>query len=963
MPAKDELFYQNTRGLRTKIADGLKDRISLRKHKFIALTETWLNDSFASEEIFEQNLYTVHRADRSHRTYTRPSTSTQTQNNDLMGGGCLIAVDRNVPVFRMTEWESEVPYDCVWLRLITNNSTKIFISCVYINCRTSFEHFNQYLNHLHMIINEREPNAKFLIVGDFNLSCIEWYFENTHCIPLIYEGRMANEFINTLTLTNLTQVNNVKNVYNKILDLCLTSSIAVESKITHGLVNEDPYHPAIIYSFDSSEIKFMKCNKHKKQNFFKADYVAINNELSAINWHTLFHNKTIDDAVDVFYNTISTIVLKYTPKTTFTHNKHPIWYSRELIQILNEKEYYRKQSQRTNLPIFILLFSQKRKQFKKLKKKCLYDYSLTIESYVKTNPRSFFSYTKSLQKSNNLPIIMKYNDQISDNMEQTADLFANYFESVYAPSSNATNFACNNNCQNYIQIQKEEIINIIMSLDRNKISSPDGLPIIFYKSTLPNIVEPLHLLFSLSTKQMKYPSKWKISHISPIFKSGDKADVKNYRPISVLSAVAKIFDRILHNYLLSKTAHLISVSQHGFTVGKSTITNLLEYVNYIATNMMNGGRVDVIFFDLAKAFDTIIHEILLNKLSTLPIDSCFIVLLESYLANRQQLVCLNGEKSRIIYPKSSVPQGSVLSPLLFALFINDLPPLIKSQKLFFADDIKIFHSIKSINDTVQLQNDANTIFNWCTINKLSINTGKCNYMTFTRKTQTHLHQYNYNINGNSLVRMNSVRDLGIIFDSRLSFELHIKNITTRAYKILGFISRSLRKFRDIGTYLTLYNTYVRSILDYGSTVWSPFYDVHINSIERVQRRFTRLLFRKFHYPSESYENRLLRLELTSLENRRLLFDELILYKIHHGIYRTSLNQFINIRNPVRFTRLAHTFYLPFVNNNIEYFTPVLRLQRQHNETFLNININEDNFNAFKRYVLHEIKIIQNNSTV
>lgn len=233
-------------------------------------------------------------------------------------------------------------------------------------------------------------------------------------------------------------------------------------------------------------------------------------------------------------------------------------------------------------------------------------------------------------------------------------------------------------------------------------------------------------------------------------------------------------------------------------------------------------------------------------------------------------------------------------------------------------------------------------------------------MSFTRKTQTHLHQFNYNINGTPLMKVNSLRDLGIIFDSKLSFEPHIKNITTRAYKILGFISRSLRKFRDIGTYLTLYNTYVRSILDYGSIVWSPFYDIHINTIERVQKRFTRLLFRKFHYPTEDYENRLLRLELTSLENRRLLFDELTLYKIHNGIYNTSLNQFIIVRNPVRVTRLAHTFYLPFVSNNIEYFTPILRLQRQHNETFTNININEENFNAFKRYVLHEIKLIQEN---
>lgn len=961
MTANFKLFYQNCRGLRTKIANGLRDRISLSNHNIIALTETWLNDDFTSESIFDQNLYSVYRADRNPRTYSRPNTLNQTSQVDLMGGGCLIAVDKSVPSFRMTDWEREVPYDCIWLRLNSNSSSKIFINCIYVNCRTTFELFNEYLNHLHVVINEREPNAKFLILGDFNLSCIEWYFDNNHCSPILYEGRMATELINTLTLTDLKQVNHIKNSYNKILDLCLTNSLSVKSKLANGLVNEDLYHPAILFTFDSNEIKFMKSNKHKKPNFFKADYVAINNELSSINWHILFHNKNIDDAIELFYSKILSIVSKYTPKTTFTHDKYPIWYSYELIHILNEKEFYRKQFNKTQLPIYNTLFYEKRKQFKKLKKKCLRDYAKNIESYVRTNPKSFFAYTKSLQKSNNLPMIMKYNGLISDNMKQTADLFANYFESVYAPTSNHTNFQCNNDCHDYIPISEEEIQNIITSLDRNKISSPDGLPIIFYKNTILNIVKPLSLLFTLSTRQMKYPSKWKISHVSPIFKAGDKADVKNYRPISVLSAAAKIFDRILHNYLLSKTAHLISASQHGFTAGKSTTTNLLEYVNYIATNMMNGGRVDVIFMDLAKAFDKIIHEILLNKLSTLPLNPCFIVLLESYLSERQQIVCINGEKSNSIHPKSSVPQGSVLSPLLFALFINDLPPLISSQILLFADDLKIFRTIKSLEDTRRLQNDINTIHNWCAINKLEINTSKCNSISFTRKTHCNLHQSNYNINGVALIQVNSIRDLGIIFDSRLSFESHIKNITSRAYKILGFISRSLKKFRDIGTYLTLYNTYVRTILDHGSTVWSPFYDIHIKSIERVQRRFTRILFRKFHYPTESYGNRLLRLELTSLENRRLLFDELTLYKIHNGIYRTSLNQFINIRNPMRFTRLAHTFYLPFVNNNVEYFTPILRLQRQHNETFNNIDINEVNFNAFKRYVGHEIKIIQLNS--
>lgn len=466
-------------------------------------------------------------------------------------------------------------------------------------------------------------------------------------------------------------------------------------------------------------------------------------------------------------------------------------------------------------------------------------------------------------------------------------------------------------------------------------------------------------LFSMAITNKCYPTTWKTSHITPIHKSGDKSNVKNYRPISVLSAIAKIFDRILYTYLQSKTSHLISIIQHGFTAGKSTVTNLLEYVTYLANNIMKGGRVDVIFMDLAKAFDKIDHYILLQKLSRLPIDPCFIAILKSYLMNRKQIVCIDGEKSHNVFPKSSVPQGSILSPLLFALFINDLPPLIKSQILLFADDVKIYYRIKSINDAIQLQRDIDTIHAWCTTNKLSLNASKCNTMSFTRKTSP-LMPFNYNIDGVALTKVSSIKDLGIIFDSRLSFELHYNNLTSRAYKILGFISRSLREFKSINTYTTLYNTYVRSILDYGAIVWSPFYQIHINSIEKVQRRFTRILFRKFHYPYESYEYRLIRLEMMSLENRRLYFDELTLYKIYNGIYKTSLIHNINTRNPIRFTRLNHTFYLPFVTNNVEYFSPILRLQRQHNETFNDVNLNERCYDAFKRYTKYEIDCIQNN---
>lgn len=176
--------------------------------------------------------------------------------------------------------------------------------------------------------------------------------------------------------------------------------------------------------------------------------------------------------------------------------------------------------------------------------------------------------------------------------------------------------------------------------------------------------------------------------------------------------------------------------------------------------------------------------------------------------------------------------------------------------------------------------------------------------------------------------------------------------------MLGFISRSLNKFKQINTYHTLYNAYVRSIIEYGSPIWNPYYGININQLERIQKRYTRMIYRKFHYPTESYETRLIRLEMFSLEDRRLLTDELVLCKIINNYIHTTLSESITFNHPIRNTRQSVAFYLPSVRNNVQYFAPLLRMQRQHNETFSNIQLNEVNINTFKTYVCHEIRKIQ-----
>lgn len=958
MSSKLRGLYQNVRGLRGKINRELKNKFTLANLDFIALTETWLNDDFSSSQLFDDT-YNVFRSDRSVINYNllRPNESNRNHNEDIRGGGCILALKNQISAIRLNEWEKETLFDNIWIKVNTKGSSKIFINTVYIPPWATFDHVNDYYEHIVDTINTKEPYARFILLGDFNLPSIDWFPNGDHQIALRSEGRFATELINMLITCNITQKNSIKNERGRVLDLIISNvGISVKRRnMNKIIVNEDKDHPSLDLELDRSDIKLLTSIKTSKLNFFNANYDCINNELRSIDWHDTLQSNDINESVDIFYNTLYEIINNHTPIITPKSDDYPKWFSKKLIEMIKDKEFYRKKMKKPNGEIYSQLFYLKRKEIKNEKRICLRNYVANIEPLVQSNPKSFFAYTKAQKQSNRLPSAMFYKAKFAENMNETADLFADYFASVYV--NHANSFEPNNanvDTSDFV-INRESIRKVISEINIFKTNSPDGIPGIFYKNTSENIIEPLHILFTFAISSMTYPTKWKISFISPIFKSGNNTNVENYRPISILSAVSKIFDKIIYFHIREKTSNLLVHQQHGFCAGKSTLSNLMEFTEYITQNMMNGGQVDTIFMDLAKAFDKIDHSILLNKLQALHVNNCTLRLIQSYLENRSQTVCVYGAKSKPIIPKSSVPQGSILSPLLFALFINDLSQHIKSNILLFADDLKIFLKIRNHEDAKKLQNDINTIVNWCSTNKLAINIAKCNAMSFTRRTESTFQFFNYNINNSTLNRVQHIKDLGINFDTKLSFESHIKCITKKAYRMIGFISRSLNHFVQLNTYKLLYFTYVRSNLEYCSPVWNPHYRSSIDMVEKVQRRFTRIIFKRFHYPAEiNYLMRNVRLELLSLEDRRSVTDELTLFKIHNGTIQTRLNEQLQFNARTRATRQVNTFYLPSVRTNVEFFSPMLRMQRQHDERFYANDLNEQSLNTFKRYTFHEV---------
>lgn len=261
-------------------------------------------------------------------------------------------------------------------------------------------------------------------------------------------------------------------------------------------------------------------------------------------------------------------------------------------------------------------------------------------------------------------------------------------------------------------------------------------------------------------------------------------------------------------------------------------------------------------------------------------------------------------KSSEIHLTSSVPQGSALSSLLFALSINDLADKISCEILLFAGDVNIYIKINSVRDCVKLQKNLLELYQWCIENKLQLYISKCNVISFSRRSDTNAIAFIYKIGNTALNRTDRVKDLGVIFDDKLSFQYHITFIVNKTYRMLGFSSRSSSKFKKINTYRRLHYCFIRCVLEYASPVWNLYCIVQIDKIERVQRKFTRIVAFEFNLPRETYTIRLQKMNMISLKNRRIVLDQILFYKILNGLVYTSLqNEFIH-HATVHITRFA-----------------------------------------------------------
>lgn len=880
---------------------------------FIGLTETWIN------------AYSDHSMVCHLPGYTFISQPTK-----LRAGGVGAFIHYGINFHIRDDLSSSTDeYEMLWIEIENKSSKNTLCGIIYRHPNSNLDLFsNKLFSNIEIINREGKLCA---LLGDFNINLLNFEIH-----------KPTEEFINTMS-ANFYEPHIIKPTRITHHTATLIDNIFFNSLDFHTISGN------IIYDLTDHLPNFLIINEinilsDSKDKIYKQDYSNLNeefvlNDFALIQWQDAFReSQNVNQLFEVFFSECSRIVNKHLPLKKLSRkevkfNSKP-WITRALQKSIKHKDILYRQFLRTKSShshFKYKIYRNKLVGVLRLSKKLYYrNYFITNQSNVKNVWKGIRQLVSLRSKDSFKPNrLVKDNQEITD-VKSIANEFNCYFATIGSrlateiPSCGAFAhklYLDNPSSSSFFlsPVTNIEIIDIISTLNSNKATGPYSIPIVLLKILKNYISHPLEILFNCSFTTGTVPDHFKMAKVIPVFKKGSPLTVSNYRPISLLSIFNKILERLMYNRLImyfEKSCTFFD-QQFGFRSNHSTVHALILMVDKIQKAIDNKNYSCGVFIDLCKAFDTVDHHILLDKLEYYGIRGIAHKWFSSYLSNRSQFVSLGQIESGPQQILCGVPQGSVLGPLLFLLYVNDLH---KCSNLLdfhlFADDTNIFlqdQNLKSLE--LKLNEELDKVNQWLQSNRLSLNIDKTNFVIFhppQRKTQP----VSLKISDRPVEQMTYVKYLGLIIDCHLNWKKHAHEVSKKISRGIGILSK-LRHFVTNDILTQLYYSLVYPFLTYGLIVWGNTYTTTLKPIVILQKKAVRIItFSKRDAHSSPLFSQLGLIKFMDLVS---IQTALFMFQYHHTLLPKAFdNFFLSISSKHNYnTRLASksTYYINRVRTN------------------------------------------------
>lgn len=768
------------------------------------------------------------------------------------------------------------------------------LSCDQLSTNT----FNQYCSFkvstsgdpLHIVLIYRPPSAGpentemlcdivknlgrgSMLVGDFNLPGINWETETADA-----RGR---ELLKTAREESFSQlVSFPTHTKGNILDLVLTNSperiVSVDD--IGRLGRSDHVIIEIVGLVDEGR----RCEEKLTRNWRRADWDSIRKELQVVRWQRELAKGTVQDSWQLFRRIITDTVERHVPLFKRRAQERPVWLTDEIMRLIRLKRrrwrVFKQQKTAESEQEYRRVEKDVAKKIRNGKRRM----ERELAQGQDRNRRNFARYVKSKTKSRAAVGPLKSADgQMVESDRDMADLLNGFFKSVFTKEDLSSLPVLNKETEvqlDKIAITEASVRKKIKELRADAAAGPDGITPRFLKEMSNYIVYPLATIFRRSLAEGDLPSDWKTANVVPIFKKGVKGDPGNYRPVSLTSVPGKLLEGIIKEKVMSHLLgnNLIRNTQHGFYPGKSCTTNLLVFQDKVTKAVDEGRPMDIIFLDFSKAFDKVPRERLLTKLSAKGIGGEVLTWLRVWLTGRQQRVTVGNDKSEWGDIDSGVPQGSVMGPCAFDVYIDDLEEDVTREDLEtllvkFADDSKLAREVTSEEDWKKLQIALDRLCEWARKWGMSFNVKKCKVMHIGHSNK----KRDYTMEGQQLEKTLEEKDIGVYMTRDLKPSTHCGRAANMATSVLRQIQKNFH-YRDRHTFVKLYVQYVRPHLEFASPAWSPWQEGDKSLLEKVQEKALRMVSG---VKSSSYEERCVILGLETLEKRRRIQDMVETYRI------------------------------------------------------------------------------------